>query len=71
MANVKNQRQTQFTVLEMYFWNTICAQVQLPQSSYPLSYLYEFTNKKMEVYTQQMKNDVVSHGFCPGNIIFT
>ena len=59
-----------FTILEMYFWTTNCTQVQLPWSSYPFSYLYEFTNKKMEVYTQQMKNDVATHGFCPGIIIF-
>ena len=58
------------TVLEMYFWTTNCAQVQLPRSPYPLPCLYEFTNKKMEVYAQLMKNYVASHGFCSGNIIF-
>jgi hypothetical protein len=63
-----------FTALEMYFWTTNCTQVpssvKACEKTNPLSYLYEFTNKKMEVYAQQMKNDVASHGFCPGNIIF-
>ena len=67
-----------FTVLEMYFWTTNCTQVAssveacwyICAKTNPLSYLYEFTNKMVEVYAQQMKNDVASHGFCPGNIIF-
>ena len=53
-----------FTVLEMYFWtaNSLVKAYLL--------YLYEFTNKKMGVYAQQMKNYVTSPGFCTGKHYF-
>ena len=67
-----------FTLLGMYFWTTHCTQVAyLVEACWyfcaktnPLSYLYEFTNKMMEIYAQQMKNDVTSLGFCPGKYYF-
>ena len=67
-----------FTILEMYFWTTHCTEVAssveacwyICAKTNPLSYLYEFTNKMMEVYAQQMNNEVASPSFCPGKYYF-
>ena len=58
-----------FTVLEMYFWTTHCNQVASSVKACRYIFAmtnYDFTNKKIEVYAQQMKNDVTSPGFWTG-----
>ena len=66
-----------FTVLGMYFWTTQPIILKWLPRSKPVGAFVQrqilchiFTNNLMEVYDQQMKNDVTSPGFCPGNIIF-